>query len=209
MAKLYFYYAAMNAGKSTVLLQSSYNYQERGMDTLLFVAAYDERYKKNKITSRIGIDADAIPFDDHFDFYHFTKQQQAENSNIKCVLVDDAHFLSKNHVYQLTQIVDQLNLPVLTYGLRSDFRGEPFPGSMYLLVWADNLVEFKTICHCGRKATMNIRVNADGVPTQTGEQIQVGGNERYISLCRKHFMESQLSSKPIEFYKTENHSLVG
>lgn len=189
MAKLYFYYSAMNAGKSTVLLQSSYNYQERGMDTLLFTPTFDNRFGQDKISSRIGLNADAIPFDSKFNFFDYTNSIKAQNTKLQCILVDEAQFLNKAQVMQLTEVVDKLDLPVLTYGLRSDFLGEPFEGSQYLLIWADNLVELKTICHCGRKATMNMRMDEDGKPTRTGAQVQIGGNERYTALCRKHFKE--------------------
>jgi thymidine kinase len=190
MAKLYFYYSAMNAGKSTVLLQSAYNYSERGMETLLFTPIIDDRFSKGKIHSRIGLNADAVPFDGSFNLYEFTKKQREINPKLACVLIDEAQFLSRQQVEQLVQIVDELNLPVLAYGLRSDFRGEPFEGSKYLLVWADNLIEIKTICHCGRKAIMNARIGANGKIVKTGEQVQIGGNESYISMCRKHFGES-------------------
>ena len=187
MAKLYFYYSAMNAGKSTVLLQSSYNYHERGMDTILFTPLIDTRYQQGKIHSRIGLAADAVPFDAKFDLYAYIKVQKEQNPKLQCVLVDEAQFLTKQQVYQLTNIVDELKLPVLAYGLRSDFRGEPFEGSLYLLLLADNLVEIKTICHCGKKAIMNVRVNQHGHALKTGEQIQIGGNEKYIAMCRKHY----------------------
>jgi len=187
MAKLYFYYSAMNAGKSTVLLQSAYNYKERGMDTLLFTPSIDIRYGKGKISSRIGLTADAISFDDNFDLMAYTKNALTQNANIKCILIDEAQFLSKSQVEQLTDIVDELNLPVLAYGIRSDFKGEPFVGSLYLLVWADNIIEIKTVCHCGRKAIMNTRVDADGKPIRTGNQVFIGGNEAYMATCRRHF----------------------
>ncbi|HSW68687.1 MAG TPA: thymidine kinase [Gammaproteobacteria bacterium] len=187
MAKLYFYYSAMNAGKSTVLLQSSYNYQERGMETLLFTSAIDKRFGQDQIASRIGLSSMAVSFDSHFNLLEYTEKYLLDHPKLACILVDEAQFLTKEQVIQLTQLVDQLNLPVLTYGLRSDFRGEPFEGSQYLLIWADNLVEIKTICHCGKKATMNARIDTDGKTIKTGEQIQIGGNERYVSMCRKHF----------------------
>ncbi len=187
MAKLYFYYSTMNAGKSTVLLQSAYNYQERGMHTLLFTPAIDERYAKGKIHSRIGLHADAITFDKNFDLFAHTRDQKALDPKLTCVLIDEAQFLSKDHVLQLTQIVDELNLPVLAYGLRSDFRGEAFEGSLYLLILADNLVELKTICHCGKKAIMNVRLDEQGHAVRTGEQIKIGGNETYVAMCRKHY----------------------
>jgi thymidine kinase len=192
MAKLYFYYSAMNAGKSTVLLQSAYNYKERGMDTLLFTPAIDMRFGKGRIHSRIGLDAEAISFDANFDLFHYTRECKNNNPKLECVFIDEAQFLNKNQVKQLVDIVDSLNLPVLAYGLRSDFQGEPFEGSLYLLVWADNLVEIKTICDCGKKAIMNTRVDATGRAVKIGAQIQIGGNQSYIAMCRKHFFMSEL-----------------
>ena len=189
MAKLYFYYSAMNAGKSTILLQSAYNYNERGMDTLLFTPIIDNRFSAGKIHSRIGLDADAVSFDAQFDLFAYAKNEKEKNPSLACVLIDEAQFLNKAQVYQLTEIVDKLNLPVLAYGLRSDFRAEPFEGSLYLLILADNLIEIKTICHCGRKAIMNTRIDADGKIVRTGAQVQIGGNESYIAMCRKHFKE--------------------
>ncbi len=188
MAKLYFYYSAMNAGKSTTLLQSSYNYQERGMETILFTPIIDTRYASGTITSRIGLSANAVPFDRDFDLYHFTADKlSVANNKIKCVLVDEAQFLTKAQVLQLSEITDQLNIPVLSYGIRTDFRGDPFEGSLYLLAWADELSEIKTICHCGRKAIMNVRIDAEDRPVTDGEQIEIGGNDRYVATCRKHF----------------------
>lgn len=191
MAKLYFYYSAMNAGKTTVLLQSAYNYKERGMDALLFTPSIDNRYGEGKISSRIGLNADAIAFDSDFNLFDYAKKAKEDNPTLQCVLVDEAQFLKKAQVAQLTQVVDELKLPVLAYGLRSDFRGEPFEGSLYLLIWADNLIEIKTICHCGKKAIMNARIDEAGLVVKSGEQIQIGGNERYISMCRKHFKQSE------------------
>jgi thymidine kinase len=190
MAKLYFYYSAMNAGKSTVLLQSAYNYHEKGMATLLFTPAIDNRHGVGVIHSRIGLTADAIPYDSHDNLFEFTQQEKKANPKIQCVFVDEAQFLSKEQVIQLTQIVDVLNLPVLAYGLRSDYSGEPFPGSIYLLILADNIVEIKTICHCGKKAIMNTRIDSEGKAITTGQQIVIGGNEQYNPMCRKHFMEA-------------------
>lgn len=190
MAKLYFYYSAMNAGKSTVLLQSAYNYKERNMDVILFTPAIDGRYDFGKITSRIGLSADAVMFDPKLDLFQYTLSEREQNPRLSCVLVDEAQFLSKNQVMQLTDIVDKLDIPVLAYGLRSDFRAEPFEGSAYLLIWADNLVEIKTICFCGKKAIMNSRLDEHGKVIRTGDQIQIGGNERYVSMCRKHFKEA-------------------
>jgi len=187
MAKLYFYYSAMNAGKSTVLLQASFNYQERGMSTLLFTPSIDDRYGPDIISSRIGLTANAVSFDPQLNLFEATEHHLQVNPKLACALIDEAQFLTKQQVIQLTKIVDQLKLPVLTYGLRSDFRGEPFEGSQYLLTWADNLIEIKTICYCGKKATMNARIDEEGHVIKTGDQIQIGGNDRYVSMCRKHF----------------------
>lgn len=187
MAKLHFYYSAMNAGKSTVLLQSSYNYNERGMDTLLYTPIIDDRFGKGKIASRIGLESNAISIDKNFDIFISAKRELANNSNIKCVLIDEAQFLTKKQIEQLTHICDFLNIPVLTYGIRSDFRGEPFEGSTYLLAWADSIIEIKTICHCGKKATMNLRMDENGNAVSEGAQVDIGGNEKYIATCRKHF----------------------
>ncbi len=187
MAKVHFYYSAMNAGKSTTLLQSSHNYNERGMDTLLFTPAFDDRGGAGKITSRLGLSADAATFDKRFNFVSAVQKSKKENDNLSCVLVDEAQFLTKEQVRQLCYLADFLELPVLAYGLRSDFQGEPFEGSMYLLVWADVLVELKTICTSGKKATMILRVDADGKPVLKGEQVEIGGNERYVSVSRKQF----------------------
>lgn len=187
MAKLHFYYSAMNAGKSTTLLQSSYNYNERGMDTLLYVPAIDDRHGVGKVATRIGLHAEALAVNRAFDIYEDAKLKLQNNPNIKCILVDEAQFLTKQQVDQLSRITETLNIPVLAYGLRTDFMGEPFAGSLYLLAWADLLIELKTICHCGRKATMNMRVDEKGRAVREGEQIEIGGNDRYIATCRKHF----------------------
>lgn len=187
MAKLYFYYSAMNAGKSTTLLQSDYNYRERGMETLLFTPEFDHRHKKGLISSRIGLKANAIPFDAHTDLYSAVAAIQQERPTLRCVFVDEAQFLNKQQAHQLAAVVDQLNLPVLTYGLRSDFKGEPFEGSLYLLILAEEVAEIKTICHCGRKATMNMRIDAKGNKVSDGAQVEIGGNDRYIATCRIHF----------------------
>ena len=183
MAKLYFYYSTMNAGKSTSLLQAAYNYAERGMTTLLFTANLDQR-AGGKINSRIGLNASAERFDETTDF--------VARCSVKphCVLIDEAQFLSRVQVQQLTYIVDVLNIPVMCYGLRTDFLGELFPGSQALLAWADSFVELKTICFCGRKATMVVRVLPTGAIERSGVQVEVGGNDRYVSLCRGHFRES-------------------
>ena len=191
MAKLYFYYSAMNAGKTTTLLQSSYNYNERGMDTILFTPTVDDRYEVGTIASRIGLKCNAKAFDKNFDFYESVARDVHENENIRCILVDEAQFLTKEQVHQLSDVADKLNLPVLCYGIRSDFEGEPFPGSKYLLAWAEVLQEIKTICDCGGKASMNLRVDANGDAVIQGSQVEIGGNDRYIAMCRKHFKEAR------------------
>lgn len=196
MAKLYFYYSAMNAGKSTTLLQSSYNYQERGMDTLLFAPVFDDRFKPGAIHSRIGLHAEAIPFSDQFDFFKYTANAIENNSNIRCILIDEAQFLKKGQVEQLSKITLELHRPVLAYGLRTDFLGEPFEGSKYLLAWAEELMEIKTICHCGKKATMNLRIDEKGQPVKVGKQIEIGGNDRYVAVCRKHFILGETTFFP-------------
>ncbi len=187
MAKLYFYYSAMNAGKSTILLQSNFNYQERGMDTLLYAPALDDRYGVGKISSRIGLQSSAHIVEKTFDIFEDVLVKKESLKNLACVLVDEAHFLSKNQVSQLCRVVDDLGIPVLCYGIRTDFLGEPFEGSHYLLAWADCLSEVKTVCHCGKKATMNMRIDSSGRKIFVGEQIQIGGNELYVATCRSHF----------------------
>lgn len=186
MAKLHFYYSAMNAGKTTTLLQSNYNYNERGMNTLLFTPQFDDRYGTGKIYSRIGLEAKATPFTSTDNLYDMTEQRLGGEA-IHCVLVDEAQFLTKNQVFQLTEIVDKLSIPVLAYGLRTDFQAEPFEGSQYLMAWAESLSEIKTICHCGRKATHVLRLDEEGNPIAMGEQIAIGGNDRYVSVCRVHY----------------------
>lgn len=189
MAKLYFQYAAMNAGKSTTLLQASFNYHEQGMETVLFTAAIDTRRAKGTIASRIGLVADAHIFDDSTNLYRQIETILREKKT-DCIFVDEAQFLSAEQVLELAQVVDHLNVPVMCFGLRTDFRGALFPGSAQLLAVADDIRELKTICHCGRKATMNLRVDGAGEAIREGDQIEVGGNERYIALCRKHFFEA-------------------
>ncbi|MEO1581921.1 MAG: thymidine kinase [Pseudomonadota bacterium] len=186
MAKLYFYYSSMNAGKSTALLQSSYNYIERGMRTLILTPSLDDRYGAGKVTSRIGIDAQAQIFSRDADLYAMIAQEHVL-ARVNCVLIDEAQFLTRDQVFALGRVCDDLGVPVLAYGLRTDFRGEPFEGSRYLLAWADNLKEIKAICHCGKKATMVIRQDADGATVTDGQQVEIGGNDRYVSLCRRHF----------------------
>lgn len=188
MAKLYFYYSTMNAGKSTILLQSSYNYRERGMRALLFSPEFDDRFGSGKVSSRIGLQADSIAFNANTNLYRAVEKEH-QSSKVHCVLVDEAQFLAKQQVRQLGDICDSLLIPVLAYGLRTDFQGNLFEGSQYLLAWADSLTEIKTICHCGRKATMVLRVDDRGVPVRDGAQIQIGGNDRYVTVCRRHFKE--------------------
>jgi thymidine kinase len=189
MAKLYFNYAAMNAGKSTTLLQASFNYRERGMDTIEFTARIDTRSEAGVIASRIGLRKEAHSFDAATDLFAIVKKESA-SMKAACVFLDEAQFLTTDQVMQLARIVDELNLPVICYGLRTDFRGELFEGSARLLAIADEIRELKTICTCGRKATMNLRIDADGNAVTSGEKIEIGGNDRYIPLCRAHFYEA-------------------
>ncbi|MGP8304674.1 thymidine kinase [Vibrio sp. YIC-376] len=189
MAQMYFYYSAMNAGKSTTLLQSSFNYQERGMNPVIFTAALDDRYGVGKVSSRIGLQSDAHLFRQDTNLYQEIAVLN-EVEKLHCILVDECQFLSKEQVYQLTEVVDKLHIPVLCYGLRTDFLGELFEGSKYLLSWADKLVELKTICHCGRKANMVIRTDEHGVAIKEGDQVAIGGNDRYVSVCRQHYKEA-------------------
>jgi len=189
MAKLYFYYSTMNAGKSTTLLQSSFNYRERGMATMLLTAAFDDRYSQGTVTSRIGLSQAAELFKEGDNLLERVTEYHAKTP-VHCVLVDEAQFLSKEQVWQLSEVCDQLKVPVLCYGIRTDFQGQLFPGSQWLLAWGDELQELKTICHCGSKANMVVRVDEDGNAIQQGMQVEIGGNDRYISLCRKHFKEA-------------------
>ena len=191
MAKLYFNYSSMNAGKSTALLQADHNYRERGMSTILFTSSKDERYGKNEIVSRIGIKAPATYFFENTNIFEEVLEESKKNQT-NCVLIDEAQFLSKDQVFQLGRIVDELSIPVLTFGIRTDFKGELFEGSQYLLAWSDNIKEIKTVCHCGGKATMVVRINSNGAIISEGSQIEVGGNESYIPLCRKHFNSKEL-----------------
>ena len=189
MAKLYFHYSSMNAGKSTALLQADHNYFERGMNALLFTARLDDREGVGVISSRIGIKKGALTFENGDNLFNIVESEK-NRSGLDCVLIDEAQFLSKEQVQQLTRVVDKLEIPVLTYGIRTDFMGEVFEGSKFLMGWADEIKEIKTVCHCGKKATMNARVSKDGKMETAGEQIEIGGNERYISLCRNCFYES-------------------
>ena len=190
MAKLYFHYSSMNAGKSTALLQANHNYIERGMRPILYTAALDDRDGQGKIRSRIGIEEKAETFATGDDLYQLVKDMNGVR-RVDCLLIDEAQFLNKDQVAQLGRLVDEEGIPVLTYGIRTDFLGEAFEGSLYLMAWADEIKEIKTICHCGKKATMNARVDASGKMEKEGEQIEIGGNERYVSLCRSCFAKGQ------------------
>ncbi len=188
MAKLYFYYAAMNAGKSTTLLQADFNYRERGMETMLWTAALDDRSGAGSIGSRIAINAPAHTFDPAIDLLEAIGEELKKRP-LHCILIDEAQFLTRDHVEQLCRIADELSIPVLCYGLRTDFLGNLFEGSAALLALADALIELKAVCECGRKATMNLRVDADGHAVAAGAQTEIGGNDRYVALCRRHFFE--------------------
>ena len=188
MAKLYFYYAAMNAGKSTTLLQADFNYRERGMETMLWTAAFDDRAGSGTIGSRIALSAPAHIYDDDCNLFDAVVQELIKRK-LDCILIDEAQFLTQRHVLELARIADELGIPVLCYGLRTDFQGKLFPGSAALLALADSLIELKAVCECGRKATMNLRVDAEGHAVASGEQTEIGGNDRYIALCRKHFFQ--------------------
>ncbi len=189
MAKLYFHYSAMNAGKSTLLLQASYNYRERGMNTMLFTAALDDRAGAGRIASRIGLDADAETFDTETDFLARVGQHREASGPVHCVFLDEAQFLTETQVWQLARIADRLGVPVMAYGLRTDFQGKLFPGSKALLAIADDLREVRTICKCGRKASMVVRLDGEGRVVREGAQVEIGGNDRYVSLCRRHWEE--------------------
>ena len=189
MAKLYFHYSTMNAGKSTILLQASYNYRERGMQTYLLTAKLDNRAGQGRIKSRIGIGTEADTFENGEDLFDKISRRLKKDP-IACIFVDEAQFLEKEQVWQLARAVDDLKVPIMCYGLRVDFRGELFPGSAALLALADEMREARTICYCGKKATMVVRQDADGNPLKEGAQVQIGGNETYVSLCRKHWREA-------------------
>ena len=191
MAKLYFNYSSMNAGKSTMLLQANHNYIERGMQPEIYTSNLDKRFGENEIVSRIGLKSKSNLFDIKTDIYKEILNKN-DKKEIDCVLIDEAQFLTKNQVKQLGDIVDLLDIPVLTFGIRTDFQGNLFEGSKYLLAWADNLKEIKTVCHCGRKATMVLRLNEYGQITEDGNQIDIGGEEKYVSVCRKHFKEKNI-----------------
>ena len=196
MAKLCFYYSAMNAGKTTALLQSAHNYRERGMLPVLFTPRLDNRHGVGVIRSRIGLESPALVFDREDNLFEQVQRRLSEQ-NVHCVLVDEAQFLTREQVFQLTEIVDRLNIPVLCFGLRTDFQGELFEGSRHLLAWADQLEELKTICHTGKKATMVVRVDEQGYALREGSQVEIGGNERYVSVSRKEFKEVFFGGKRI------------
>ncbi|KAF7764479.1 thymidine kinase [Pseudoalteromonas citrea] len=189
MAQLYFYYSAMNAGKSTTLLQSAFNYRERGMNPFILTAAIDNREQVGKVASRIGLQADAHIYASDTDLHTLIKNNH-EQAKLDCILVDECQFLTKQQVDELTDVVDNLGIPALCYGLRTDFRGELFEGSQYLLAWADKLIELKTICHCGRKANRVLRTDEYGKAIADGAQVEIGGNDRYVSVCRMHYKEA-------------------
>ena len=198
MAKLYFYYSAMNAGKTTTLLQSAHNYRERGMRTLILTPRLDHRAGSGAVASRIGLQAEGVAFDRDDDLEALVARDIAAHGTLDCLLVDEAQFLSKAQVWQLSEVVDALRVPVLCYGLRTDFRGELFEGSQYLLAWADELQEIKTICHSGSKATMTVRVDDHGHAVQDGPQVEIGGNERYVSVSRAEFKKISRGEGRIE-----------
>ncbi|MFC0119479.1 thymidine kinase [Pseudoalteromonas xiamenensis] len=188
MAQLYFYYSAMNAGKSTTLLQSAFNYRERGMTPFILTAAIDNRSGVGKVASRIGLEADAHVYENETNVLALISDAN-QKQKLDCILVDESQFLTKDQVLQLTDVVDHLGIPVLCYGLRTDFRGELFLGAQYLLAWADKLIELKTICHCGRKANHVLRLDEQGLAVADGAQVEIGGNDRYVSVCRAHYKE--------------------
>ena len=203
MAKLYFYYSAMNAGKTTNLLQSAYNYAERGMRTLILTPQLDDRYGQGVVASRIGLKADGRIFDREDDLEAIVAHDIEHHGELGCVLVDESQFLTKRQVWQLSEVVDRLNVPVLAYGLRTDFRGELFEGSQYLLAWADSIDEIKTICHSGKKATMVVRVDEHGRAITEGPQVEIGGNERYVSVSRPEFKKITRGEGRIELQQPQ------
>lgn len=203
MAKLYFYYSTMNAGKTTTLLQSAWNYRERGMNTLILTPVINDREGEGVVESRIGLSTPAYAFRSDENLLEVV-EKALDKQNVHCVLVDEAQFLSKQQVRQLSDVVDDHGIPVLSYGLRTDFQGELFPGSEALLAWADNLIELKTICHTGKKATMVVRVDEDGYAIKDGAQVEIGGNERYVSVSRKEFKEILYGGKKVKVIDLPN-----
>ncbi len=202
MAKLFFYYSAMNAGKTTTLLQSAYNYHERGMRTLILVPAIDTRHGEGVVASRIGLRANGRRLEREEDLLTVVESDIAQRGRLDCVLVDEAQFLTKAQVWQLSDVVDKLDIPALAYGLRTDFRGELFEGSQYLLAWADSLTEIKTICHTGKKATMVVRVDERGRAVKEGPQVEIGGNDRYVSVSRAEYKKVMSGESHIELQQT-------
>ena len=193
MAALHFIYSTMNAGKSTALLQTSHGYRERGLETMVFTSSKDDRYGKSEVVSRVGLRSAAYTYDESDNIYEMV-QNENEKNKLSCILIDESQFLTKAQVEQLGKIVDELNITVMAFGIRTDFQGELFEGSKYLLAWADRLKELRAVCHCGSKATMIVRVSEDGSIIRSGDQVEIGGNERYLSLCRKHFYDGIVNS---------------
>ena len=193
MAALHFIYSTMNAGKSTALLQTSHGYRERGLQTMVFTSSKDDRYGKSEVVSRVGLRSAAYTYAESDNIYEMA-QNENEKNKLSCILIDESQFLTKAQVEQLGKIVDELNITVMAFGIRTDFQGELFEGSKYLLAWADRLKELRAVCHCGSKATMIVRVSEDGSIIRSGDQVEIGGNERYLSLCRKHFYDGIVSS---------------
>lgn len=205
MAKLYFYYSAMNAGKTTTLLQASYNYRERAMNTVIFSPYLDTRFSREKVVSRIGIESEAVVFDDEFDFVRYVDAyNRFKDEPLHCMLIDECNLLSHEQVLQLCHIVDFHDIPILCYGLRTNYMGKCFEGSQALLGLADELIELKAICHCGKKASMNLRVDEDGNVIDEGKEVVIGGNDKYVSVCRKHFFLKDTG----KFVKPKNEPAV-
>ena len=186
MAALHFIYSTMNAGKSTALLQASHGYRERGLETMVFTSSKDDRYGESEVVSRVGLRSPAHTYSESDNFLKMVHDEN-EKHELSCILIDEAQFLTKDQVKQLGKIVDELKITVMAFGIRTDFQGELFEGSKYLLAWADKLKELRAVCHCGSKATMIVRVSEDGSIMRSGDQVEIGGNERYLSLCRKCF----------------------
>lgn len=191
MAKLYFSYSAMNAGKSTALLQASHNYRERGMHTLILTSSFDDRTEVGEVASRIGLKEQAELFSPGLDLLELIEKRNHEKT-LACVLIDEAQFLSEAQVWQLSRAVDELGVPVMCYGLRTDFQAKLFPGSSTLLAICDEMREIRTICWCGSKAIMVLRLDGDGMPLVDGDQVDIGGNDKYVSVCRRHWQEKDL-----------------
>ena len=187
MAALHFIYSTMNAGKSTALLQASHGYRERGLDTMVFTSSKDDRYGESEVVSRVGLRSPAHTYSESDNILKMVHDENEEALQLSCILIDEAQFLTKDQVKQLGKIVDELKITVMAFGIRTDFQGELFEGSKYLLAWADKLKELRAVCHCGSKATMIVRVSEDGSIMRSGDQVEIGGNERYLSLCRKCF----------------------